>query len=79
MIYANKDKYHGEWIHDMKNGEGIYQFSNGDIYQGHFKNDIKDGHGLFTVKRNVIQKIEGLWKDDKLEGVARYHKGASIF
>ena len=54
MTYANRDKYHGEWKTDAKNGEGFYEFASGSVYQGSFKNDLKDGHGVFTARKSVI-------------------------
>ena len=55
LIFANGDKYVGQWRDDKKNGNGKSQnivntigklnFSNGDKYDGEWKDDKKIGKG----------------------------------
>jgi len=53
MTYHNGDRYEGEWLNDLKNGEGkvfclcigIMSYNNGDEYNGHWKDNKKDGRG----------------------------------
>jgi len=37
-IYANGDKYVGEYKDDRYNGHGTYTFSNGEVWQGPWEN-----------------------------------------
>jgi hypothetical protein len=36
MLYANGDRYAGEWKNDMMEGYGEYHFFFGDVYRGYF-------------------------------------------
>ena len=48
-IYANGNKYVGEWKDDKKNGQGTYTAANGDKYVGEFKDDKRNGQGTYTT------------------------------
>ena len=44
-VYANNDKYEGEWRDDQKCGKGIMTYSNKEKYEGQWENDMKNGPG----------------------------------
>ena len=43
MIHLNTTEYHGQWIHGMKEGEGVFTFKNNDVYSGMWFRDRKNG------------------------------------
>lgn len=56
MIYANGDRYEGEWLSDQKHGRGKYSHAlANDIYEGEWVNDRKHGKG--TYKFGYMQFI----------------------
>jgi len=48
QIYADSDaKYAGEWVFDIKHGDGHQVFSDGSEYRGQFNQGKFDGYGHF--------------------------------
>lgn len=47
IIYANNDKYEGQWKSGKCEGTGTFYWGNGEKYVGPWKNDIMDGNGAF--------------------------------
>merc|ERR1712146_272366 len=41
-IWANGDKYDGEWKNGKKEGHGVLTWANGDKYEGDWKNGKKE-------------------------------------
>ena len=73
-IYANGDKYVGEWKNGKKDGQGTYTFVDGRIISGEFK---KDKHWNIT-KYDTEGKIVGsLMKGEEVVG--KKDKGSLIF
>lgn len=68
IIYANGDKYIGNWSNYMKTGKGKLIMSNRNIYDGYFKNDMFDGEGVLFIKEDQKQ-IEGNWANGKENGI----------
>lgn len=62
----NGDIYKGKYIHNKKNGEGVYQFINQDVYEGEFKDDRMDGYGVYTFSHEG--RYEGEWHNAVYEG-----------
>lgn len=58
MIYANGDRYTGEWKNDQRNGKGTQQdkelgkqtCADGSHYAGDWKDDKKNGTGRLAVQ-----------------------------
>ena len=48
-LFANGDKFNGEWHGGMRTGYGRYDYENGDWYIGDFKNDIIEGKGVIHL------------------------------
>lgn len=61
-LYANGDRYIGEFVNGISHGRGAYYYANGDIYKGEFTNGERHGYG-------TMQWLNG----DKYIG--EYHKG----
>ena len=67
-IYENGDKYVGEFVKDLKNGNGILYYNKNDEfdrnrYEGDFKDDKREGKGILYW--NDGDRCEGDFKDDK--------------
>ena len=49
MLYANGDRYEGEWLADKKHGRGKYTHAlTDDIYDGEWVQDQKHGKGNYV-------------------------------
>ena len=70
LVYANRDKYVGEWKDDKRNGQGIATFSNGDKYFGEWKDNRRSGQGNYNYANGT--KYSGGWKDDRRSGQGMY-------
>jgi hypothetical protein len=44
-IFANGDRYSGDYVNGKPNGFGTYTWANGSYYEGEFKNGLKHGKG----------------------------------
>lgn len=55
LIWANGEKYTGEWKDDERTGQGSFTWSNGDVYEG-----------MFALSLELI--ILGEWKDSSQHG-----------
>lgn len=65
-VFANGDRYDGEFLSNQKNGCGTYSFSDGRIYIGQFKNDRFNGKGRLILRdRN---EYVGEFEDGKCQG-----------
>ena len=45
-VYANGDKYDGEWLQGKRWGKGKYSYANGDVFFGEFENNQWHGFGV---------------------------------
>ena len=71
MVYANGDKYEGDWKEDKRHGKGTFVYANGDKWEGDWKNGARRGKGTFVYANGA--KYEG----DSVNG-KRYKKDTSI-
>jgi hypothetical protein len=51
--------YEGEYLDDMKHGQGKFEWSSGNIYIGEYKKDERDGNG--EMQWIDGSKYEGFW------------------
>lgn len=58
--------YEGNWVDDLKCGQGRMIYANGDVYTGEWSNDMRNGNG--KLKSQSGASYEGEWKDDVREG-----------
>ena len=70
MIYANGDKYVGEWKNGKPNGQGTYNYgvgpNDGDKYVGEWKDGSKHGQGSYTYANG--DNYVGKFSNDKKWG-----------
>ena len=61
FIYQNGDTYDGEWVNDLKEGEGTYTYKNDShTYIGSFLKNEFNGWGTLNIIGGG--KYEGEWK-----------------
>jgi hypothetical protein len=65
-VWANGDKYIGDWSNSKMHGSGTYYFSNGDKYTGSWKDGMFDGYGSYYYAGGA-QDI-GYWSNNKFLG-----------
>ena len=70
LIFANKDKYIGDFSNDKRHGQGKYISHRGGYYEGNWVNDIKEGKGICKYRNG--DKYEGDFKNDIKHGVGIY-------
>jgi hypothetical protein len=71
ITFLNHDSYEGEWLDDMKHGQGIYIWADGSKYVGEYENDLRSGMGTFyepTGDGNLRILYDGEWRNDAMQG-----------
>lgn len=71
FLYANGDRYLGEFKNSVSHGRGAYYFNNGDLYKGQFKNGERHGFGNMTWKNG--DKYIGEYAHNQREGDGTYY------
>lgn len=66
LIFANGNKYVGQWNKSRKEGEGKVLFTSGETYSGQFIANRFHGYGIYQFKNG--NRYEGYWKDGKQHG-----------
>jgi hypothetical protein len=71
MVWGSKNKwagdiYEGDYVEDVRTGEGVYIFANGDRYEGQFKDNKKHGKGKMKYANGTYQ--DGMWSNAKFVG-----------
>jgi hypothetical protein len=64
---ANKSRYVGDVINNVKEGFGLFYFGTGGYYQGKWKNNKMEGLGTLYYWENRAA-YEGEWKEDMFDG-----------
>jgi hypothetical protein len=70
-MYANGDKYEGEWSNDLRHGYGIFTAQSGETYSGMWKHGHKEGKGKLLLPNSAW--IQGEWKNNKINGPVVFH------
>lgn len=70
FVYANGDRYIGEFKDGKRHGRGIYHYANGNIYQGQFVEDKRHGYGTFRWTNG--DTFIGEYKDNERDGEGTY-------
>ena len=64
-IFADGNKYVGEWSDEFFHGHGKLNYASGDQYEGEFKQGMRHGHGVMIFENG--NRIEGTWLDDEYQ------------
>ncbi len=66
-LWANSDKYTGEWRRGTMHGRGTFHWSTkGDLYEGEWRDGKMHGRGKKMMANGDV--YEGEWVDDKAHG-----------
>ncbi|CAF1119443.1 unnamed protein product [Rotaria sordida] len=79
MNYANNDKYSGDWVDDVRTGQGVYVYAGGSHYEGQYKDNKKHGKGTFVWGSDTKcagDKYTGDWVDGVRTGQGVYVDGS---
>lgn len=78
-VYSvNGDQYTGEWLNDMKDGKGTYEYKkSGCLYDGDWKENMRSGFGTYSIPNpdgtvGFQKQYAGGWKNDKKHGSGTY-------
>lgn len=67
-VYSNGDKYEGEFVYGIREGNGKYYWKDGEKFEGTFKNNKRNGFGkYYDAKGSLIEQgnyINGELKDN---------------
>ena len=70
QIWADGERFTGEWRNDKRTGKGIYQWVSGDWYQGDFVDNEMHGKGMYVWADGA--KYIGDWQHDERTGQGNY-------
>ena len=62
--------YAGQWVNDIKHGDGTFKYADGDVYEGQFQEGKAHGRGKYASKQS---SYEGEWQRDLKHGQANVH------
>lgn len=68
---GNTCKYAGEWVKDLKTGDGHSVFPDGSEYRGYSVNSVFNGKGTYMwppVKEGNRPTYTGTWVNGKMNG-----------
>ena len=71
MIEADESVYDGQFLHGLKNGNGIQTWPNGERYEGDWTDGEITGKGIKTWPSG--DRYEGDWKDGNMHGKGIYN------
>lgn len=61
----------GEWMDDVRHGQGKYTYINGDTYEGEWSNNLRHGKGSYTFS-STGAKYVGNWVNGRKEGPGEF-------
>jgi len=64
--HPNGERYRGEWIDGVSEGQGVQTYSNGSTYYGAFRNNQRHGHGMEDQING--ERYTGEFRDGKRHG-----------
>ena len=66
LIWANGDRYDGEWSKDMPHGHGTLVWADGSRYEGNWVRGQRQGNGTYFSAKGY--SITGKWKKGSCTG-----------
>ncbi len=64
-IAQGVDRYEGQFIKGLPDGQGTYRWASGVFYQGAWKSGMREGEGKMVYPDSTVT---GFWKADKYQG-----------
>lgn len=68
-MYAEGDRYEGEWKDGYRHGKGIHFFQNGDRYVGEWATGVPSGSGSYSTTTGIV--YGGNWLNGKVSILTR--------
>jgi len=65
-ILDTGSRYEGEWLNNVRHGEGSFYWVDGEYYVGQYENDRRNGKGSYFWPNG--EKYVGGWKNDQRDG-----------
>ncbi|MEE4248932.1 MAG: hypothetical protein V2I33_26470 [Kangiellaceae bacterium] len=66
LHWTDGSSYEGNWVYNMRSGDGLYTFADGIIYQGQFDQDMPHGDGEFVYPNGI--RLEGMFVKGQKHG-----------
>jgi hypothetical protein len=66
LVFAQGDRYDGEFEGGRRSGRGVYTYANGDVYTGMWKKDVREGEGVLRYANGDV--YNGQWCNDMRSG-----------
>jgi 1-phosphatidylinositol-4-phosphate 5-kinase len=76
-VWANGDRYEGEYRGGTEDGRGIYVWADGSRYEGEWREGKITGRGTKTWASGM--RYDGEWRDDRPDGVGEAVIGGSRY
>jgi hypothetical protein len=70
LEYGSLPCYHGEYLHGLRNGDGVMKNKDGSIYKGQWKNNKRHGQGIYYYVSGDV--YSGMWSDGLRDGFGTY-------
>ena len=70
LEYGALPCYHGEYLHGLRNGDGIMKNRDGSFYKGQWKNNKRNGQGIYYYVNGDV--FSGMWVDGLRHGFGTY-------
>eukprot|EP00760_Papus_ankaliazontas_P000427 PhM_4_TR10069/c0_g1_i1/m.103837/K19755/RSPH1; radial spoke head protein 1 len=62
--------YHGEYLHGLRNGDGVMKNKDGSLYKGQWKNNRRHGQGIMYYLNGDV--YSGMWHEGLRHGFGTY-------
>merc|ERR1711920_1072908 len=71
FVYANGNRYEGQWLDDKRHGRGQFVCAEDKcVYDGEFAFGRKEGRGVYKMPNGQI--LSGIWKQGELAQVSEF-------
>jgi len=70
LEYGALPCYHGEYIHGLRNGDGVMKNKDGSLYKGQWKHNKRHGQGIYYYVNGDI--YSGMWSEGLRHGFGTY-------
>jgi len=76
LVWADGDRYDGEWKDSKMHGRGKFSDENG-VYEGEYRDGKKNGSGVLVWADG--DRYEGEWKDSKTHGRGKFSDQNGVY
>ena len=69
-VYANGERYEGDFVNGKRHGRGRMEYANGDVYEGEYNMGKRHGQGTMTYAAG--SSYTGAWENSVKSGKGRF-------